>query len=60
MKSITVYKPHNKIFNSRKEAKDYLGASAYKMALKYGDIEIINYNNDIADSTLWKEKDIQQ
>lgn len=34
-----IYKPHNKLFNTRKELKLYLGGTnKYSMALKNGDI----------------------
>lgn len=34
-----IYKPHNKLFNTRKEIKQYLGGTyEYNKALKNGDI----------------------
>ena len=34
-----IYKPHNKLFGSRKELKQYLGGTGrYNKALKNGDI----------------------
>ena len=41
-----IYKPHNKQFETRKEAKLYLGGTnKYNKALKDGDIYITNYNS---------------
>ena len=45
-----LYTPHNKIFNSRKEAKLYLGGTnQFKKALRDKQIYIINYK-PIADN----------
>lgn len=45
-----IYKPHYKLFNTRKEIKSYLGGTnRYNKALKNGDIRILNYE-PIADN----------
>jgi|Cm1ome_4_1110797.scaffolds.fasta_scaffold07731_1 hypothetical protein len=49
-----IYKPHNKQFETRKEAKLYLGGTnKYNKALKDGDIYITNYNSIANNGTLY-------
>jgi hypothetical protein len=48
----TIYKPTGQIFNSRKEAKDTLGGSFYRNALKYGDITFINTDTFATDGSI--------
>ncbi len=50
-----IYKPHNKQFETRKEAKLYLGGTnKYNKTLKDGDINITKYNNIDKNITLYK------
>lgn len=50
-----IYKPDNKEFKNRKEAKQYLGAAFYrKMIREKDDRLIIIYNNCIASDELQK------
>lgn len=52
-----LHKSTNRLFENRKAAKLALGASGFEMALKHGDILYTN-DNESANRTLWKEKDI--
>ena len=48
----TLYKPTGQIFNSRKEAKEILGGSFYRNALKYGDITFITTDTFASDGSI--------
>lgn len=49
-----IYKPHYKLFNTRKKIKSYLGGTnRYNKALKNGDIRILNYEPIADNGTLY-------
>ena len=46
-----LHKPTGMVFNSRKEAKDYLGTNRYKNAVRFNELVFINdiafYENEL-------------
>ncbi len=48
-----IYRPHSKLFNTRREIKSYLGGTnRFNRALKNGDLKIMNYESIAVNGTL--------
>jgi hypothetical protein len=54
---VIIYKPENKVFNSRKEAKEYLGNYFFRKMIREKDERLIIINRDCVacDESIYKD-----